>query len=103
MKIQKDFKNKLLKRREIVAVIEEQKNPGFDKVIGELVNELKVDKELVAINKLDSRFGRNEFVIDAFVYDSIEDKNKIETKKIKKEKQAGAQAVKLEEKQEEKK
>ncbi len=92
MEIQRDFKNLLLGRREIVGVIAGESNPGFDKAKEELVNKLKVEKELVVIKKLGSKFGRKEFVVDAFVYNSAGDKDRIEkiiiAKKTKDEKPA---------------
>ena len=80
MEIIVDKKNELLKRRELKVVINVDSNPGYagaSKVISE---EFKSPEENVVIKTLKSKFGRDTFLIDAFIYDSLEDKNKIEPK-----------------------
>ena len=78
MKSIKKMNNKLLKRDEITAILVEQGNPGLNKARSLLATELKVVEELISLKAVRSKFGSNEFTIEAFVYDSIEDKQRIE-------------------------
>ncbi len=78
MKLIKKFRNNLLKRNEITAHLVEQSNPGFNKAHSLLATELKVAEDLIALKAVRSKFGSNEFTIDAFVYDSAADKLKVE-------------------------
>lgn len=85
MKIVKDEKNELLNRREIVASVEEGKNPGIEAVRKEIAVKLKADENALAVKSLKGKFGSNEFLIEAFVYNSAQDKERIEPKvKVKK-------------------
>lgn len=92
MKIQSDFNNSLLKRREIVAVLDSDSNPGFSRVLEEIVKKFNVSVENVAIKKIVSGFGESSFVVEFFIYESAQDKEKIEPKK-KVKKGAGVEPV----------
>ncbi len=90
MKIFKDIKNDLLKRREVQFMIESDKNPGLEHVRSLLAEKLSLPHEHVVIKTLNNNFGANDFLIEAFIYDSQEDKLKIEPKqKVKGVKQDG--------------
>jgi ribosomal protein S24E len=78
MEIQKDIQNKLLNRREVVGVVQAETNPGFAEVLKTLSALTKADAEAIAIKDLRSNYGSNEFVVEAFVYKSKEDKEKVE-------------------------
>ncbi len=78
MKIVKKFRNKLLKRDEITAELVEQTNPGFNKARLLVATTLKVTEDLIALKAVRSKFGSHEFTIDAFVYDTAADKQRIE-------------------------
>ena len=85
--ILRDFQNNLLKRREINAIIKSEKNPGYDNVRKNIAEHFKAGEELIVLNNVRGKFGSRDFFIDSFIYDSVEDKEKIEPKiKIKKEK-----------------
>lgn len=86
--IKKDFKNGLLKRREIVIEIKHGENPGNEGSRKMIAEQLKADESLIAIKKVEGNFGSDNFVIEAFIYDSAEARDKIEPKK--KEKKANA-------------
>jgi ribosomal protein S24E len=89
----KDFRNDLLKRREIKLVVEAEKNPGFENALKIVADGINAKEDLIVIREVKSKFGRNTFLIDAFVYDSADDRARIEPKKKeKKDKQAAAQA-----------
>lgn len=87
MKIIRDFRNELLKRKEINAVVENSTNPGFKKSQKDIAAHFGVDENLVVINSIKSKFGVREFLIDVFIYDSLDALKKLETKK--KDKNAG--------------
>lgn len=86
MNVIQDFRNELLKRREVKLIIEAGSNPGFDEA-GKLVKEkFGASDEQVVVRNVKSKFGRKTFLLDAFIYDSAEDRERIEQKpKVKKE------------------
>jgi len=85
MDVIKDFKNDLLKRREVKLIIESEKNPGFEVAAEKIVSKFGVDKDLVVVNTVKSKFGRKTFLIDAFIYHSAADKERLKPKaKVKK-------------------
>jgi len=93
MKVLKDFKNDLLKRREISIVIKADKNPSFIEAVDMIEKEFKVDKELIVARNIKGKFGRKTFLITAYIYDSKEAKESIEPKPEKKEGEGGEQAA----------
>ena len=85
-KIIKDFRNDLLKRRELVLEFVSQGNPGKSEVMKGIAGDLKVQEENVVLKNVHSNFGRNSFSVNVTVYDSVADKDKTEAKKkVKKE------------------
>ena len=81
-----DFRNELLKRREVKIVIDAESNPGFAEAGRVLKEKFGVGEEQVVVRNVKSKFGRKTFLLDAFIYDSVADKEKIEQKpKVKKE------------------
>jgi ribosomal protein S24E len=84
MNIIKEDKNKLLKRNEITAVFEADSNPGLEKLQKDLSTHFKSESENIIVNKLVNNFGTNSFMVNALIYDSKEDKEKIEPKKKEK-------------------
>ena len=86
MKIIKEIKNDLLKRKEIQFVIEAEKNPGLDGSKRILVDRMKTSEDNVAVKFVKSKFGTNEFLIEAFIYGSKQDKERIEPKQKEKKK-----------------
>ncbi|MEM4271825.1 MAG: hypothetical protein QXD13_01930 [Candidatus Pacearchaeota archaeon] len=89
----KDFRNNLLKRREVKLVVDAEKNPGFANASKIFADELKAKEELVVIKGIKSKFGRKTFLIDGLIYDSVQDKEKIEPKKKEKKKAAEGAAA----------
>ena len=76
----KEKKNPIFNRREIEvnAVFEiSPKIKDAEELIGK---KFSADSENVKIKKIKGRFGSNTFVITANIYNSKEDKDKIETK-----------------------
>ncbi len=80
MKLKKDKRNELFKRREIEFLTEADGNPGFE-LSKQLISEnLKVNKENIVIKSLKNNFGANEFLIEALIYDSKEHMDRIESR-----------------------
>jgi ribosomal protein S24E len=86
MNVVKEFENDLLKRKEVVVTLESESNPGFERSVKEVAGHFKVDESEVVVRRVGSSFGNDEFVVEAFVYDSAEQKDKIEPKKKEKKK-----------------
>lgn len=78
MKVLQDKRNDLLKRREVKIIIEESGNPGFVKAKEFVVKEFKAEPGLILMNNVKGKFGRDTFLIDAFIYDTKEDMEKLE-------------------------
>ncbi|MCU0642585.1 MAG: hypothetical protein MUF61_03375 [archaeon] len=90
MKIIKDTKNDLLKRREVKLVINAERNPGMDSAIKTIAEQLKVPEYTVVVKTLKSKFGRDTFLIDSYIYNTKEDRERIEPKKREKKKEGEA-------------
>jgi ribosomal protein S24E len=90
MEITQDTKNNLLKRREIQFILESESNPGFEKSRKSVAEKLKTSEENVAIKYIRNNFGSREFLVEAFVYDNKEDKERIEPKKKEKKTAGGS-------------
>lgn len=86
----KDFRNDLLKRRELKLVVNAGKNPGFAEALKNVADKFKAKEENIVVREVKSKFGRDTFLIDAYIYDSAEDKANIEPKKKEKKKEGGA-------------
>ncbi|MBM3233453.1 hypothetical protein FJZ18_04795 [Candidatus Pacearchaeota archaeon] len=83
------FKNSILKRIEIEYIVEAPQNPGFQKATEMVSDKLKAPSENIAIKAVRGNFGKNQFLIEAFVYESASDKERIEPKKKEKKKVEG--------------
>ena len=84
MKILTEKKNHLLKRIEVEATLKADSNPGFVEVKKEIVSKMKVSEDNVVIKSIRSQFGKSEFMIEAYVYDSKEQLEKVEPRKKEK-------------------
>ncbi len=100
--------NFLTKRKEVKVVIERDKNPSYEEAKQIISDEFKSDKERIIIKKVKGKFGRDTFLISAFIYDSKEDRERFEGKekqeesKEKKESSEGSEESKVKENQEQK-
>jgi ribosomal protein S24E len=92
MKVIKDFKNDLLKRREVKIVMNAEKNPGFANALKMVAEHFKVGENVIAVKELKSKFGRDTFLVDASIYQNVKDKEMIEPKKKVKKKEGEAAA-----------
>lgn len=84
MKLIQEKDNPLLKRKEIKFSLEEESNPGFEKTKTLIAEKMKASPETIAVKSIKNKFGTREFLINAFLYKTEQDKNSIEPKeKIK--------------------
>lgn len=80
MEIVKEHKNTLLKRKEVVFTLKSDANPGFENAKKAIGEKMKVADETIAVKYVKNNFGTHSFTVEAFVYDTKEDKEKIEPK-----------------------
>ena len=81
----KEFSNSLLHRKEVKFIVESESNPGFANALKMVSDKYNAKEDLIAVKRVEGKFGRNTFLVDAFIYDSVESKDKIEPKKKVKE------------------
>jgi ribosomal protein S24E len=86
MNIIVDRKNGLLKRREVKLILESESNPGYERSVQIISEQFKAKPENIAMQNVKSKFGRNTFLIDAYIYDSEKDKLATEPKPKEKKK-----------------
>ncbi len=86
MNILEKKKNLLLGREEMIFEVEQQKTPSFLEVESMLHDKLKVDKEVIVVKEIKGLFGNKKFRVRAFLYNSSQEKEKIEPKKKEKKK-----------------
>jgi len=88
MEIIEDKENFLLNRREIKIVVEAEKTPSFEEALNIVSENFKAEKDLIVVNEVKGKFGRNTFLISSFIYKSKEDKEKYEREKKKEKEEA---------------
>jgi ribosomal protein S24E len=94
MQIQKNVRNELLKRQEISIILEADKNPCFSEIAKELASELKKTEDCIFVYNIKGKFGRNSFLVKAYVYDNPEILMQMkEMSKTKKQKTAEKKAA----------
>lgn len=74
-------KNELLDREEITAIVRSTVTPSKDQVKKLLVSELKSDADLIVLRNIYSKFGEQEFKINAYVYTNKETLERLKTEK----------------------
>lgn len=105
IEIKQQKKNELLNREEFILEIESENNPTFQQV----VEFMKKDPEATVVKEIKGNFGRNVFVSEVFIYDSVEAKEKTEyipikiRKKLEEEKKKQEEARKKAEEEAKKK
>jgi ribosomal protein S24E len=93
MQVLEDKENFLLNRREVKVIVEADKNPTYEEALNLLIEKFKVAGDTVAIRQVKGKFGRNTFLISAFIYKSKEDKEMFEPKKKEKKKEGDEKKV----------
>ena len=77
MNIKQDIRNELFKRQELLIELSSDKNPSFFEVKKQLAEKLSKPEENIEISKIKGIFGKRAFKIEACIYDSREDLEKI--------------------------
>ena len=85
MRILAEKDNFLFDRKEVKVVVDAEKNPSFQEAENIISEHFKADKDLIVIKQIKGKFGRRSFLIISFIYKSVQDKERIERKKGKKE------------------
>jgi len=79
------IKNPLLKREEVKLIVTADKTPTFLDAAKIISDKFKKNEENIAVKNVKGKFGHETFLIAAHLYNSREDKEKIEPKpKVKK-------------------
>ncbi len=83
IEIKKNIENKLLKRKEILAYVED-KDPSIKRfdIRAQLAKKLKADEKLIIIEKITPHFGKKDVDVLANVYDTQEALNKVTSKHL---------------------
>ena len=92
MKVKKDFKNDLMKRREVEVLVTESKTPSFAEMSKKLSEHFKAPEENIMVEKVGGKFGRDTFLIKAGIYDTKELKDE-SFKRLTKQKKAAPGAA----------
>jgi len=101
VKILKNFDNKLLNRKEVKLIVKHPTIPDTKEALVLVSKEFNSEEDLIVVKGIKGKFGRDTFLIESFIYDTLEDKNKIEVNL--KEPAKPAQEIKEEQPVEEKK
>lgn len=72
--------NALFRRKEVLLEVENNSTPNVSDAEKFVSEKFSTTPEKVKVKKIHSKFGSNKFDVLAFVYDSEEDKNRIEPK-----------------------
>lgn len=87
MELTKNIKNGLMKRQEVSYIVEGEKNPNFPEMKQKISAEIKKPEENIDVYAIQGKFGRDTFLVKAYVYDSKKDFDEIKilckTKKMR--------------------
>lgn len=85
----------LVNRQEIVAAVDFEKEaaPSNVQMAEQIAKLAKAEANCVVVKKLDTRFGQSKGTIKAYVYKTVDDKNRFETQKKKEEKKPEGEAA----------
>lgn len=78
MNITTDVKNALLHRRELTLLYPSASNPGYAVVRKAVAETMGSADDVVVIKRLTNSYGSSQFLVEAFVYDSAEARQKFE-------------------------
>jgi ribosomal protein S24E len=83
MEIKKQIRNELFNREEISLVVTGEKNPEFTELKKQLASKFKKSEDIIEVYNIKGKFGRNTFLIKAYIYDSDKDLEKAKQKSRK--------------------
>jgi ribosomal protein S24E len=87
LEIKKEFRNSLFNRVEILGIVKSNSNPGFEEVKKALAEKYSKSEENINVFQVKGSFGSKLFEIEAYIYDSLKDKENsiVKTRKQRKE------------------
>jgi len=97
--ITKEKENPLFKRKEIQISLDAQVTPSKNEMINLIAKKFSTQSENISMKGIYGKFGSRNFIVNANIYSSKEEKDKVESKKKNKEKNS---AIAEENKSEEK-
>ena len=80
LKIKEEKENPLFNRREFQFEVQAKITPSRTEVGKSISKKLSTNLENIEIKKIEGKFGSNSFGVNAFVYDSKEDRMSTESK-----------------------
>jgi len=80
MEIKSQIKNPLLGREEIEFLAKEEATPSKESLKLKIAEKFKKPETHIVVKSVYGNFGKKEFLVKTFIYDSEEQKNKIEPK-----------------------
>ena len=80
-KLISETKNELFGRIEVIATVDAKITPSHEEVEKLLSEKFKTNPENIKLKGINGKFGSNTFEIEANIYSSPEEKNKLEIKK----------------------
>jgi len=86
MQIIEEKQNTLFKRKELKILVETSVTPSINEAEKIISDKFSSPIENIKVDKVKGKFGRKTFLIDAKIYNSLEDKERIEPKKKEKKK-----------------
>jgi ribosomal protein S24E len=86
LKIISEKENNLFKRKEIVATLDKESSPSKEESTKLLSEKFSSKPEDIKIKKIHGKFGSKNFIIEANIYPSENDKKAIEQKPKEKKK-----------------
>lgn len=83
LQISQEKENALFGRKEIKGTVNAEKTPSRQEILRLIREKFSVPEINIKIKKIVGRFGSREFKVEANIYDSAEEKEKLEIKKKK--------------------
>jgi ribosomal protein S24E len=94
MEIKQNIHNKMIGRQEILIELESEKNPSFAEAKLKIAEEFKKPEENIDVLKVEGKFGKNVFLINANIYDSKSGlESSVEMRKTQKQRVAEKKAI----------
>lgn len=95
MEYKKNIKNAMMKRQEISFIVKSEKNPGFAEMRKKISEDMNKPEENIEVYGVQGKFGRDTFLVKAYVYDSKKDLDAIKLlSKTKKQRNAEEEGAK---------
>jgi ribosomal protein S24E len=84
MRVEREFENKLLKRKELELFFENSVGLKKLNVAEDIAKKFKVNEELIVIEKMKNHFGSRNVLVYAYIYENKDSLNKLTSPYMKK-------------------